>query len=143
MEPRAAPHTDWRAAAESARAVDCWAHATFFDDAGNVLASTETDPARVPTRDQLEMLSDALFDTRDRAVTAGIDLLGEHFDVYRWYDGRLIFGRKAGSVENDGAAVIREPERGFSVVFTYRYPVVAPLAVQAMRGFLRDELRAE
>jgi hypothetical protein len=127
-----------------------------FDGSGCVLLGTV-----VPQDLQAPKLM-SLFDSRDEAMTNGIDLYNEHFDVHRYQiilaffycilfilirfhpEQNLVYGRSEDYKDGKGICIYRTKGGELSnqtyAVFTYKFPTISARAISNFIQFANANL---
>eukprot|EP01097_Dermamoeba_algensis_P010629 TRINITY_DN792_c0_g1_i2.p1 TRINITY_DN792_c0_g1~~TRINITY_DN792_c0_g1_i2.p1 ORF type:complete len:140 (+),score=23.51 TRINITY_DN792_c0_g1_i2:80-499(+) len=112
-----------------------WSRVVLFDQSGNVLSSSFelNDPSQL-----LPLLG--VFNEKEKTLANGIDFLGRHYDIHRYYEG-LAYGRtEETSDKGQGIAIHRtETPTSKKVVYglvTFDFPIITARAVSQLSEFL-------
>eukprot|EP00007_Cunea_sp_BSH-02190019_P009966 CAMPEP_0174231792 /NCGR_PEP_ID=MMETSP0417-20130205/2243_1 /TAXON_ID=242541 /ORGANISM="Mayorella sp, Strain BSH-02190019" /LENGTH=132 /DNA_ID=CAMNT_0015309743 /DNA_START=186 /DNA_END=580 /DNA_ORIENTATION=+ len=115
-------------------------NALVIDHDAKVLASKNVDTSKFAA--EIPNLP-KLFASRDTAVRAGVDFLGEHYDVHRAYED-LIYGRRGDSATGAGVALCRVKRKSdgnfvYSIA-VFKFPVISANAVPRLRDFTTEKV---
>eukprot|EP00741_Cyanophora_paradoxa_P021670 tig00000241_g20916.t1 len=120
-----------------------WARAVVFDAEAEILASTFSEED-VITSDEMKFFAD-MFGDRQLAFSSGLKIAGDHFDVHRWYDNNLIYGRRGDSHSGEGVAALRVKRKkgsDLTAVVTYKFPYLSARAIPVLQSFAKEHLES-